>query len=196
VNHQSIARNLSEADYAKTAALIGHTGVRVNSYAQYQKWGSICHPAYTAAHFLLNWIFWFGAFYLIGGMALAVAIFGMTAVWAVGIRTYNFEGHGRGKDKRQEGIDFNRKDLSINQVWPGMITGEWHNNHHLYPNGIRAGFLPYQWDYAWNFICFYRWIGAIDSVRDYKKQFIENYYEPYLLSKKQALAQKAGNSSI
>jgi len=195
VNHQSIARDLNEADYAKTAALIGHTGVRTNSYAQYQKWGSICHPAYTAAHFLLNWAFWFGAFYLLGGMSLAVAIFGMTAVWAVGIRTYNFEGHGRGKDKRREGSDFNRKDLSINQAWPGMITGEWHNNHHLYPNGIRAGFLPYQWDYAWNFICFYKWIGAIDSTRDFKKQFMENYYEPYLARKK-SIPQGAEKSSI
>jgi stearoyl-CoA desaturase (delta-9 desaturase) len=194
VNHQSIARNLSEKDYARTANLVSHTGVRANSYALYQKWGSICHPFFTTSHFLLNWIFWFGAFYLIGGMPLAVAIFGMTAVWAIGIRTYNYDGHGGGKDKRKEGSDFNRKDLSINQAWPGMITGEWHNNHHLFPNGIRAGFLPYQWDFAWLFIRFYYLIGGIDTYRDHRDRFMKEYYEPYLAQR--AAAKTVSTESV
>jgi fatty-acid desaturase len=183
VNHQSIARNLSKEEYFKTAALVSHTGMGINSYEQYQKWGSIAHPARTVLQFLSNWIFWFVVFYWMGGMPLAVAIFGGSAFWAVGVRTFNYDGHGGGKDKRKEGIDFNRADLSINQIWPGLVTGEWHNNHHLYPNGIRAGFLPYQWDYAWLFIKFYKFIGGIDRTRDYKKQFIANYYEPYLKQK-------------
>ena len=91
---------------------------------------------------------------------------------------------------RQEGIDFNRADLSINQPWPGMITGEWHNNHHLYPNGIRAGFLPYQWDYAWLFICGCRLFGGIKSYRDYKVQFMEKHYQPYLAQKNAVPAAK------
>jgi sn-1 stearoyl-lipid 9-desaturase len=183
VNHQAIARDFSEEDYIKTTKIIQHTGVIANSYALYQKWGSICHPFYTVLSFGLNWAFWFTVFYLIGGMSLAVAIFGMSGVWAVGVRTFNYDGHGGGKDKRKEGIDFNREDLSINQIWPGMITGEWHNNHHLYPNGIRAGFLPYQWDYAWLFICFYRFIGGIKDCRDFKDEFIEKHYKPYLAKK-------------
>jgi fatty-acid desaturase len=186
VNHQSIARDFSPSDYARTASLVAHTGVRLNSYAQYQKWGSICDPLRTFFSFTLNWAFWFGAFYLMGGAPLAVAIFGMSAVWAVGIRTFNFDGHGGGKDKRKEGIDFNRADLSINQVWPGMVTGEWHNNHHLYPNGARAGFLPYQWDYAWLFIRFYHFIGGIKEYRDFKADFLEKHYLPYLRRKKAA----------
>jgi stearoyl-CoA desaturase (delta-9 desaturase) len=180
VNHQSIARNLSEEDYVKTAALVRHTDMGENSYEQYKVWGSIAHPVRTFFQFFLNWAFWFGFFYLVGGMALAVTIFGWSAVWAVGVRTYNYAGHGGGKDKRKEGVDFYRNDFSINQLWPGLVTGEWHNNHHLYPNGIRAGFLPYQWDYAWYFIEFYKFIGGIDKTRDYKNQFMTNYYEPYL----------------
>ncbi len=184
VNHQRTAQDLSEKDYAKTAGLIRHTGIHINSYAQYQKWGSIMHPFYTMSHFLLNWAFWFGAFCLMGGMPLAVALFGWAGVWAVGIRTFNYDGHGGGKDKRKEGDDFNWSDLSINQKWPGLITGEWHNNHHLFPNGIRAGFLPQQWDFAWLFIVFYKSVGGITKTRDYKKQFMENYYQPYLLKQK------------
>jgi stearoyl-CoA desaturase (delta-9 desaturase) len=185
VNHQSIARDLSPADYERTAKLVSHAGVKPNSYAQYQKWGSICDPVRTFFSFTLNWAFWFGAFYLLGGMPLVMAIFGMSGVWAVGIRTYNFEGHGRGKDSRKEGSDFNQEDLSINQPWPGMVTGEWHNNHHLYPNSARNGFLPHQLDFAWYFIVFYRAIGAIDTYRDSTQDFFEKHYKPYLAKKRQ-----------
>jgi sn-1 stearoyl-lipid 9-desaturase len=186
VNHQSIARDLSPEDYLRTAKLVSHAGVKPNTYAQYQKWGSICNPVRTFFSFTLNWAFWFGAFYLLGGMPLVMGIFGLSAVWAVGIRTYNFEGHGRGKDSRKEGVDFNRSDLSINQPWPGMVTGEWHNNHHLYPNGSRAGFLTYQWDFAWLFIRFYHFIGGIDTYRDFKDDFMELHYKPYLAQKQAA----------
>lgn len=191
VNHQAIARDLSREEYAKTVSLVRHTGMGVNSYEQYQRWGSIAHPARTLFQFAGNWAFWFSAFYLLGGLSLAIAIFGWTGVWAVGIRTFNYDGHGGGKDKRKEGTDFNRNDLSVNQLWPGLVTGEWHNNHHLYPNGVRAGFLPYQWDYAWYCILLLRWFGAIDSFRDYKSQFLERYYEPYL---KQKMSEKSAES--
>jgi len=182
-NHQSIARNLSREDYAKTAALVRHTGMGLNSYEQYQKWGSIAHPVGTILRFLSNWAFWFGVFYLIGGMPLAVTLFGWCAFWAVGVRTFNYDGHGGGKDKRKEAVDFNRADRSINQILPGLDSGEWHNNHHLYPNGIRSGFLPYQWDLAWLLICLLRSIGALDAWRDYKVQFMAEHYEPYLKQK-------------
>ncbi|HEY5039784.1 MAG TPA: fatty acid desaturase [bacterium] len=183
-NHQIVARNLSRENYAKVSTLIGHTGVHINSYEQYLKWGSLCHPVYTIIHYLLNWAFWYGAFYLIGGHALATAIFGLSVIWAVGIRTFNYDGHGRGRDRRRDGIDFNRADLSVNQVWPGYVGGEWHNNHHLFPNGARSGFLPYQFDSPWLFIRFYHFIGGISYFRDHKKKFMEKHYLPYLMSKK------------
>lgn len=179
-NHQAIARNLSRKDYQQVSKLIEHTGVHINTYEQYQKWGSLCHPAYTLLHYGLNWLFWFGVFWLLGGMALVTAIFGMSLIWIVGIRTFNFDGHGGGKDKRREGIDFHRKDLSINQIWPGYVAGEWHNNHHLYPNSARSGFLPYQLDLAWHFIRFYHKMGGIRSYRDYKIDFLRDHYQPYL----------------
>jgi sn-1 stearoyl-lipid 9-desaturase len=183
VIHQPIAKDLSEEDYRRVTGLLNHTGVRMNSYAQYQKWGSICHPVNTILHFALNWAFWYAAFYWMGGHALATAMFGSAGFWAFGVRTFNYDGHGGGKDKRKEGIDFNRDDLSINQLWPGLVTGEWHNNHHLYPNGVRAGFLPYQFDTAWVFIRFYSMIGAVKNYRDYKDDFYKKHYEPYLQQK-------------
>ncbi|MFZ7115881.1 MAG: fatty acid desaturase [Bacteroidota bacterium] len=180
VNHQLINRNLTEAEYAKASGLMERVGIYRNSYKQYQKWGSIANPFNTAFFIILNWTFWFTIFYLIGGIPLAVALFGGAFFWAVGVRTFNYEGHGKGKDKREDGMDFNRNDMSINQYWPGIVAGEWHNNHHLYPSSARAGFLKYQIDFAWYYIYTLYKIGGIKSYHDSKKQFDEQYYAPYI----------------
>jgi stearoyl-CoA desaturase (delta-9 desaturase) len=186
VNHQPINRNMSEKDYSCCVKLMKHTGVKTNTYAQYQKWGTLANPLRTILSVLLSWGLWFAAFYLVGGMGLACAIFGAAGFWAVGVRTFNYEGHGKGEDKRRDGVDFNRDDMSINQVWPGLVAGEWHNNHHLYPNSARSGFKPYQLDMAWVYIRFMSMIGAVSSYRDSKKQFYEDYYSGHKAGKVEA----------
>ena len=186
VNHQLLARNLTEREYEMAKRLLNHCDVPLNSYAQYQRWGSLSRVGPTIARHLLNWAFWYGAFYLIGGHALAVGLFASAAVWGVGIRTFNYAGHGAGKDRRKEGIDFNRADLSVNQIWPGFVAGEWHNNHHLYPNGSRAGFLPYQIDIPWYFIRTVSLLGGVVSFKDYKTDFHRDHYGPYLARVKSA----------
>lgn len=185
VNHQPINRNLSEADYNKCINLMRHTGVTPNTYEQYQKWGSIANPLRTIVGIILNWGFWFGVCYLIGGVALGCAVFGAAGIWAVGVRTFNYEGHGKGQDKRRDGVDFNREDMSINQLWPGFVAGEWHNNHHLYPKSARSGFKPYQVDLAWYYIKFMHSIGAVSEYRDSKKEFYIEFCKPPVAVKKE-----------
>src|SRR6185436_4570132 len=41
VNHQCINKELSEKDYAKASGFLKHTGIWINSYKQYLRWGSI-----------------------------------------------------------------------------------------------------------------------------------------------------------
>ena len=60
----------------KASHFISHTGVWINSYQQYLKWGSIAQPGYTVGLWILNWAFWFTMFYLIGGPGLPCALFG------------------------------------------------------------------------------------------------------------------------
>ena len=43
-NHQTIRKDLTEKEYEQLCRVMNITGVRVNSYAQYQRWGSLCHP--------------------------------------------------------------------------------------------------------------------------------------------------------
>jgi sn-1 stearoyl-lipid 9-desaturase len=194
-NHQPIRRNLSLADYTRCAHLMAHTGQHSNSYVQYQRWGSLANPVRTITGTLLNWCFWFAVFYWIGGPGLAFALFGAAGFWAIGVRTFNYEGHGKGKDKRHEGTDYNRADMSINQLWPGFVAGEWHNNHHLYPKSARSGFLRHQVDFAWYYIRFLNLIGAVSEYTDNKKQFIQNYYLPYRNRRKAVQKLRRGEQS-
>ncbi len=180
VNHQPIAKDLNEKDYAHVQHLMKHTGIRGNNYKQYLRWGSFANPAASIIGWLLNWACWFTMFYIAGGMGLVCALFGGAFIWAVGVRTFNYEGHGKGSDKRQEGIDHNRNDLSVNQVWPGYVAGEWHNNHHLYPKSARSGFLPYQLDLAWCYIKSMHFLGAVSSYHDSRQDFYKKYHQPYL----------------
>lgn len=184
VNHQPIAKNLNESDYNRVRLLMQHTGVPGNSYMQYKKWGSYVHPFFAVVSWILNWSFWYLLFYLIGGNALACSLFGAAGFWAVGVRTFNYEGHAKGKDKQREGIDYSLNDKSINQLWPGIVAGEWHNNHHLFPKSARSGFRPHQVDLAWYYIKLMHKFGAVTAYRDDKKRFYQQYHNPYLKSKR------------
>ncbi|MBS1524626.1 MAG: fatty acid desaturase [Bacteroidetes bacterium] len=177
VNHQPIAKNLSEADYERVKRLMIRTGVRGNTYRQYRYWGSYAHPVRAVTAWLLNWSFWYLVFYLTGGNQLACTLFAAAGIWAVGVRMFNYDGHGHGKNRHKEGVDYNRDDKSINQLWPGLVAGEWHNNHHLYPKSARSGFKAYQVDMAWQYIRLMHWLGAIRSYRDDKKAFVAKYID-------------------
>jgi fatty-acid desaturase len=184
VNHQPIARDLGENCYNRVKSLMKHTGIKANTYAQYQRWGSYANPGRAVFSWLLNWSFWYLAFYLIGGHALAVSLFGAAGFWAIGVRTFNYDGHAKGKDRQRDGVDYNHHDKSINQLWPGFVAGEWHNNHHLYPKSARSGFKPYQVDLALYYIKFMSWLGAVSHYKDNKQQFYKLYYLPGKLATK------------
>lgn len=175
VNHQRISPVLNEAEYKRAACFLNNTGVYRNTYAQYLKWGSVASPLYSIVLWLFNWSFWYGIFYLIGGDALACTFFSAAMFWFILVRAFNYTGHGKGKVKHTAGVDFDRRNLSINQMRPGLLSGEWHNNHHLYPGSARAGFLPLQLDLAWVYIYSLYKLGLVVWYRDNKKDFFKNY---------------------
>ncbi len=180
VNHQGMNKNLNEKDYNKAAYFLKNSGVSINSYEQYKQRGSVATPFYTITLWLLNWAFWYCAFYLMGGHGLATAAFTGAMFWFVLVRAFNYTGHGKGAIMHKDGIDFDRSNLSINQNRPGLFAGEWHNNHHLYPGSARAGFLPYQIDLAWIYIYSMHKLGAVKSYKDSKAEFVRKYRSGYV----------------
>lgn len=175
VNHQGVAEDLSEADHARVTSLLKNTGVELNSYVQYRKWGSIATPRYTILAWALNWAFWYGMFFLLGGHGLACALFGAAMLWSVGVRNFNYTSHGKGRQRHAPRVDLDRSNLSLNQLKPGFVSGEWHNNHHLYPGSARSGFLKHQLDLAWVYIYSLYKLGMVSTYRDDKKKFLERY---------------------
>ncbi|HMU45925.1 MAG TPA: fatty acid desaturase [Chitinophagaceae bacterium] len=176
VNHQGINKSLSEKDYRKASHFMKHTGVKLNSYKGYKKWGSLATPGYTIALWLGNWTFWYIILFLIGGHGLACALFTAAMMWFLLVRAFNYTGHGGGENKHVEGLDFDRSNLSINQWRPGYFAGEWHNNHHLYPGSARAGFLPWQLDIPWIYIYVLFKLGAVSSFHDSKNEFMQKHF--------------------
>lgn len=168
---------MSKAGYVQPVRMLQHSGVRINSYREYRNWGSVTNPFYEVLLWLIKWVFWFIVLHSIGRMAMASAVFSAAMLWFVLVRAFNYTGHGKGEAKHVEGVDFDRSNLAINQTRPGIFTGEWHNNHHLYPGSARAGFLPYQLDLAWIFIYCMHKVGVISSYHDPKKEFIRKYYQ-------------------
>jgi fatty-acid desaturase len=186
VNHQSIAKDLTEEEFKKVSMFMDHTGVKCNTYAQYQKWGSVATIGYTLRAWLLNWAFWFTVLTLIGGPGLACALFTGAMMWYALVPAFNYNGHGKGQVEHKDGIDYDRTNLSINQTRPGLFSGEWHNNHHLFPRSARAGFLPYQIDLAWIYIYCLNKIGGVSSYRDAKPLFLKKYAPEYIKGEKAA----------
>ncbi|RZA09748.1 MAG: acyl-CoA desaturase [Proteobacteria bacterium] len=177
VNHQGIRPDLTPKEYLRLRDLLNDTGIRANDYTQYLRWGSICHPFFTLGHYAFNWGFWFLAFYFLGGMGLVTALFGAAGVWGLAYRTFNFYAHGGGKDRRRHGRDFNRADLSVNNFYSGFLTGEWHNNHHLFPGSARAGFSRYQLDLPWLAVRALSALGIITTYRDNKADFEKKFLQ-------------------
>jgi len=175
VNHQGINKSMDENDYRRTVHFMKHTGILLNSYKKYKRWGSLATPWYTIGLWLGNWAFWYLFLFVIGGHALACALFTGAMFWFIFVRAFNYTGHGKGEDKHVDGLDFDRSNLSVNQWRPGYFSGEWHNNHHLYPASARAGFLRWQLDLPWIYIYTLYKLGGVTAFHDSKKDFLKKY---------------------
>lgn len=174
-NHQPISLELTEAEYEAVSGMLAHVPMYRNTYAQYKYWGSVSHPADMFARFYLNWAMHYAICYFLvpgGGHWLGVTLLAAAGFWTIGIRSFNFDSHGQGKDRHTDGVDFHKNDLSTNQFFPGTVSGEWHNNHHMFPRSANCGFLWWQLDIAFLLIRFMHLLGGVDSYRDDRRRFL------------------------
>ena len=163
INHQRINQSLDEKDFYKVRKMLEHNGVLLNSYHGYKKWGTLSHPVGLLLEHIINWSLWFFLFYSIGGMSLVTASFGAAGLWSLSYRTLNYRVHLGGKEpsKERDSVGF-----SLNRTLPGILAGEWHNNHHLFPRSAKCGFEKNQLDMPWLFIHSLSRLGLVSDCRD------------------------------
>lgn len=174
-NHQRIAPGLGEQDYGILVKMMSRSGVALNSYRAYLQWGTLSLPLAVIGNLLLNWVAWYLIFWWLGGHGIACAMFSAAISWFIMVRAFNFTGHGKGRALHRHGIDFDQRNLSLNQLRPGILAGEWHNNHHLFPASARTGFLPYQADLPWLLILGMYKLGIVSHYQDAKQAFQQRY---------------------
>lgn len=171
--HFFVSRSLSEKEFLQACSLLKHTGVRLNTYADYQKWGSLSDPKYILRDYVINWALWFSILYLSGGWAMVTGIFGFACVWLLAIKNFNFHAHGGGVNRKVAGYDLSIGDMAINQRDNGYAAGEWHSNHHCFPQSARSGFLPGQIDVPWLMVLSFHKLSLISQYRDDRLKFLE-----------------------
>lgn len=167
----SIRLDYTPEEYTRVARWLGHVPIRLNTYDEYLKWGTLSRPLDTIVLFLANWAVWGAIFYAIGGFRGLCAGFAGAGMWGVSVRNFNFKSHGSGEDRRLPGRDFSRHDLSVNNSLAGKIAGEWHSNHHVTPGSARNGYLPGQWDFAYHLIRGSHSVGLISKYRNFENEF-------------------------
>jgi stearoyl-CoA desaturase (delta-9 desaturase) len=153
---QKTTRRLTTAEYERLVKSLGHVGFVSNSYEQYQRTGSVENIWHYFAHVIFAHLFW-------GVVAWAVA--GWLGVWAwvsgmfvsmLVLRDFNYRGHSSLTGTRKHGAP-------VNQVFYGLIAGEWHENHHNYPRLARSGLRWWQIDVSYWIILAMKSCGMVSQ---------------------------------
>ncbi|HUA36925.1 MAG TPA: hypothetical protein VMA35_00840 [Candidatus Sulfopaludibacter sp.] len=151
---QKTNRNLNPAEFERVAKSLDHCGFLKNSYAQFQRTGSIENVWHYGARVAVANLIW---------PALAYAVAGWPGVWAwisgvflfsFVVRDFNFRGHSSFFGTDQHG-------MPVNQVVYGIIAGEWHENHHAHPRLARSGLSWWQVDVPYWIIQLMKLCGAV-----------------------------------
>jgi stearoyl-CoA desaturase (delta-9 desaturase) len=160
------ADGMSADDFARARRMIEHTGVPLNDLERFRRWGTLqTLPSLLgdlAAAISLHW----SVLYALGGPSWILAANTGLFIGHFLNLDFNYTAHGSGRAGHRDGVDFHRNDLSLNQVAPGWIGGEWHNNHHLFPGSMRTGFLPWQVDVPFQVVRLLHHTGLVDAYHD------------------------------
>jgi fatty-acid desaturase len=138
-SQQRINRDISRADYERLAKSLEHIGFPQNTYERFQRTGSVETLCHYAARTLFVNLFWPAIAFAIAGWTGALAWIAGVFFYTFLVRDFNYRGHGGLLGTQLEGTP-------LNQLFYGIIAGEWHENHHNHPRLARSGLAWWQVD--------------------------------------------------
>ena len=136
---QKMNRNITFSEYERLVKSLAHVGFLSNSYAQYQRTGSVENLWYWFARVIFACLFWCGLAWVVAGWWGVWAWLSGAFLFTFLVRDFNFRGHGTFTGTEQHG-------KPVNQFLYGLTVGEWHENHHNYPRLARSGLRWWQVD--------------------------------------------------
>ncbi len=138
-SQQKMNRQISRQDYERLSKSLDHIGFVQNSYEQYQRTGSVENVWHYALRVVFVNLFWSAIAYAVAGWTAVLAWQSSQFLYAFVVRDFNYRGHGGFFGTKPEG-------MPLNQIIYGLIAGEWHENHHLFPRLARSGLAWWQLD--------------------------------------------------
>ncbi|HWN96222.1 MAG TPA: hypothetical protein VNT99_14395, partial [Methylomirabilota bacterium] len=161
-SQQKMNRELSAQEYDRLAKSLDHLGIVKSSYAAYRRTGSVETVWHYVLRTLFANLFWCSLGWLVAGLPGAMAWMAGVFFYTFLVRDFNYRGHGGFFIKASKG-------LPANQIFYGIIAGEWHDNHHARPRSPRTGLEWWQVDAPYCIIKAMKLCGAvvqINSVRE------------------------------
>jgi stearoyl-CoA desaturase (delta-9 desaturase) len=151
---QKTNRDITPAAYQRLAKSLAHCGFVTNSYEQFRRTGSVENVWHYGARALVANGFWLTLAYLAAGSPGIYAWISGVFLSSLAIRDFNFRGHS-------SFLGTNARGVPVNQVFYGMIGGEWHENHHQQPHLAQSGFSWWQVDVPYGIIRLMKRCGIV-----------------------------------
>ena len=138
-SQQKTNRDITRSDYERLARSLEHIGFAQNSYEKFRRTGSVENVWHYGAHVMVATLFWCSLGYVVASWPGAMAWLAGAFLSSFFMRDFNYRGHGGFFFKASEGHP-------ANQLFYGLLGGEWHDNHHDHPRSARAGLAWWQLD--------------------------------------------------
>jgi len=138
-SQQKLNRQISRTEYDRLAKSLEHIGFPLGSYEQFQRLGSVEPIWHWLARMAMANLLWAWLGFAVAGWRGVLTWLAGVFLYSFLVRDFNYRGHGGYLGGHVPG-------LPLNQVFYGVIAGEWHENHHAYPRSAKAGLAWWQID--------------------------------------------------
>lgn len=175
-SQQKLDTSIDEARYNALVRSLSHIGFPANSYAAFQRTGSVERVGHYLARTLVAQCLWFGSSYIAGGWKYVLTWAATVSIFTFFMRDFPWRGHGGNfRATKIEGWEFDRRSRSLNTPLFGILGGEWHDNHHLLPASANTAFLPGQVDVPFQCLRLLRRLGIVSGYYDAADHFARKY---------------------
>lgn len=154
--------SINRSEYGRLSRGLKHIGIPLNSYEKFQRSGSVEKAGHWVARALFANLLWASLAFLLGGGVGVLVWYSGVFVYTYLVRDFNYRGH--------VGFPFwTSRGQAANKLFYGVVSGEWHENHHAHPRLAFSGFRWWQMDVPYLIIRTMKRCGIVSQVNTRKR---------------------------